>query len=64
MEIYANSLPSTHGQEQVQFIYAQPAASLVKEITAPKIPGAKSLTFDQWPKSLQDIAAGMAKMAE
>ena len=64
LEIYANSLPNTYGQDKVQFIYAQPASSLVKGITAPEIPGAKSITFDKWPKSLKDIAAEMAKLAE
>ena len=64
MEIYAKSLPNTYGQDEVQFIYAQPAGSLVEGITAPKIPGAKSVTFDQWPKSLKDIAVEMAELAE
>jgi len=64
LEIYAKSLPSTYGQDKVQFLYAQPASSLVEGITAPKIPGAKSVTFDQWPKSLKDIAAALAKLAE
>jgi hypothetical protein len=64
LEIYAKSLTSTYGQDKVQFIYAQPAASLVEGITAPKIPGAKSIAFDKWPKSLKDMAAAMAKLAE
>lgn len=63
MEIYAKSLTTTYGQDDVQFIYAQPAGSLVEGITAPKIPGAKSITFDQWPKSLKDIAIEMATLA-
>ena len=64
MEIYAKSLRKTYGQAKVQFIYAQPASSLVKGITAPKIPGAKSVTFNQWPKSLKAIAVEMAKQAD
>jgi hypothetical protein len=64
MEIYAKSLTGTYGQDDVQFIYAQPAGSLVKGITAPKIPDAKSITFEKWPKSLKDLAIGMAKLAE
>ncbi|MBT3202112.1 MAG: hypothetical protein HN350_19590 [Phycisphaerales bacterium] len=64
LEIYAKSLPDTYGMDKVQFIYAQPASALVKGVTAPKIPGAKCLTFDQWPKSLKDIAGKMAKLAE
>ena len=41
-----------------------PAGSLVEGVTAPKIPGAKSVTFDQWPKSLKDLAVETAKLAE
>jgi hypothetical protein len=64
MEIYARSLTNTYGQEEVQFIYAQPAGSLVEGISTPKIPGAKIVTFDQWPKSLKDIAVEMAELVE
>ncbi len=64
LEIYAKSLPATYSQNEVQFIYAQPANALVKGITTPKIPGAKSITFDEWPKSLKDIAVEMAKLVE
>jgi hypothetical protein len=64
LEIYAKSLQSTYGQDKVPFLYAQPASSLVEGITAPKIPDAKSVTFDQWPKSLKDIAAALAKLAD
>lgn len=64
LEFYAGSLPETYGQDQVQFIYAQPAASLVEGITIPNIPNAKSLTFDAWPKSLREIAVEAARLAE
>ncbi len=64
LEIYAKSLPGTYGQDQVQFLYAQPAGSLVEGIAIPNIPTAKSVTFDQWPKSLKEIATGLAKLAE
>ena len=64
VEVYAKSLPSTYGQEKVQFIHAQPSRALVKGITPPEIPGAKGVTFDQWPKSLKEIAIEMAKVAE
>lgn len=63
LEIYAKSLPATYGQKNVPFFYAQPAESLVEGITAPSIPGAKQVAFDQWPKSLKDIAAQMGKQA-
>ena len=64
MEIYAKSLPKTYGMDQVQFIYGQPAASLVKGITAPKIPGAKPVAMTAWPKSLKEIAIAMAKLVK
>jgi hypothetical protein len=48
----------------VQFIYAQPANSLVEGITAPEISGAKSTTFARWPKSLKDLAIQMARLVE
>ena len=64
LEIYARSLPATYGQERIQFIYAQPTAQLVQGITMPDIPGAKSVTFEAWPKTLKEIASRMAKMAE
>jgi hypothetical protein len=64
LEIYAESLPGTYGQKNIQFLYAQPANSLVQGIAAPEISGSKSTTFDQWPKSLKIIAAELARMAE
>ena len=64
LEIYAKSLSATYGQTEVQFLYAQPANSLAEGITEPNIAGAKSVTFDQWPKSLRDIAIGLAELAE
>ncbi len=64
LETYAKSLSATYGQEQVQFLYAQPADSLVEGITLPKIPGAKNVPFEQWPKSLRGIATALAKLAE
>ena len=62
LEIYAKSLSDTYGQEKVQFLFAQPASSLVEGITAPRIPGAKSASFDQWPKSLQGIAIRLGEL--
>jgi len=62
LEIYAKSLPGTHDQEKVRFLYAQPANSLVEGITAPRIPGAKSTSFDQWPKSLQRVATRLGEL--
>ena len=64
VEIYANSLVNTYGHENVQFLYAQPTGSLVEGIITPRIAGAKMATFDQWPKSLKDLATRMAQMAE
>ena len=62
LEIYAKSLPGTHDQDNVQFLFAQPASSLVEGITSPRIPGAKSTSFDQWPNSLQGIATRLGEL--
>ena len=63
LELYAQSLPQTYGQKNIPFLYAQPATTLVEGITTPDIPGAKRITIDQWPKSLKDVAAELAKLA-
>lgn len=62
LEIYAKSLPTTYGQKEIQFLYAQPTG--VEGIAAPKIPGAKRVTFEAWPKSLKEIAIGLATLAD
>ena len=64
LEIYAKSLAGTYGQDSVQFLYAQPTASLVEGITSPNLPAAKSVTFENWPKSLKELAIAMARQAE
>ena len=64
LETYAKSLPDTYEQEKIQFLYAQPASSLIEGLTAPKIKGAKSVSFEQWLKSLKSIATALAELAE
>lgn len=64
LQIFAKSLPQTYGSDRVQFIYAQPASSLVENLSKPSISDAKSVTFDRWPKSLKEIAVEMARLAE
>jgi hypothetical protein len=64
LEIHARSLPGTYGQDQVQFLYAHPTATLVNGITVPAIPNGMAVTFDAWPKSLKSIASEMAKAAK
>ena len=63
LELYAQSLPQTYGQKNIPFLYVQPSANLVEGITKPKISGGQRITIDQWPKSLKDIAAGLAELA-
>ena len=63
LEIYAKSLSSTYAQKRVPFLYAQPSESLVEGMTSPKIPGAKFITLDAWPKSLKELAHSLGKMA-
>jgi sialate O-acetylesterase len=64
LEIYAKSLPKTYGQEKVRFIYAQPSAELVQGITSPALSGAEKVTFNQWPKSLKELAIEMAEQVK
>ena len=64
LESYASSLPSTYGQAEVPFFYAQPSPQLVKGISQPKIPVAKVASFDEWPKSLQQLAQQLAEEAK
>lgn len=64
LQIYAKSLPRTYGMDRTQFFYAQPTSALVEGIGQPEIPGAKFVTFDQWPKSLKTLASELAKLAE
>jgi hypothetical protein len=64
MEMFAASLVGTYGQDRVPLLYAQPSNSLVEGIAAPKIPGAKGVTFEQWPKSLRELAIEMGQLAE
>ena len=61
LEAYAKSLPATYGQSEVPFFHAQPSASLVPGITLPRIPGAEPVTFDEWPKSLDQLARQLAE---
>jgi hypothetical protein len=63
LEIFARSLPASYGQEKVPFIYAQPSARLVPGITPPKIANAVGVEFDQWPKSLRELAAQLGTAA-
>jgi len=64
LEIYAKSLANTYGQDKVPFMYAQPTGSLVEGIKPPRIAGAKMVTFDQWPKSLRDLATDLARLVQ
>jgi sialate O-acetylesterase len=64
LETYAKSLADTYGQNKVPFLYAQPSGTLVEGIALPEIPDAKRVSFDQWPKSLKELANELAKLAE
>jgi len=63
LEVYATSMAATYGQAKVSFLYARPAESLVEGITVPNIQSAQSVEFDQWPKSLESIAAELGRLA-
>jgi sialate O-acetylesterase len=63
LSTYAKSLAKTYGQDKVLFVYAQPAAQLVERVAEPKIDNSMSVEFDQWPKSLQEIATRLGALA-
>jgi len=63
LEVYAASLAETYGQEKAPFLYAQPGVILVEGIATPRIEGALSIEFDQWPKSLEAIATQLGTLA-
>jgi hypothetical protein len=63
LEMYAKSLPRTYGQDKVLFLYAQPSTKLVNGLSAPSIPNARSVEFDQWPTNLRDLATRLGALA-
>jgi len=63
LRAYAASLPQTYGQDQVIFIYAQPATKLVSGIADPMITGARRVEFHEWSKSLRGLATQLGETA-
>jgi len=63
LNAYAKSLAKTYGQDKVSFVFAQPSAELVKGMTKPEIENSMSVEFNEWPKSLQEIAAKLGALA-
>ncbi len=64
LEAYSNSLTRTYGQEEIKFIFAHPSNNLIDGISAPKKETGQIVTFNQWPKSLKELATKMAKEAD
>lgn len=63
VEAYAASLPETYGQDKLTFLYAQPVAELVEGIEKVQIRNSMSVEFNEWPKSLKDIATRLGALA-
>ena len=63
LELYARSLPATYGQESVPFLYAQPSPKLVPGVTQSKIENSSYVEFDEWPKSLRELAVRLGAAA-
>ena len=63
LNAYAGSFVATYGQKSVPFIYAQPSAALVEGVSKPRIQNAVSIEFDQWPKSLRELATELGALA-
>ena len=53
----------TYGPRKVPLLYAQPATSLLEGIATPKIEGTRNIEFDEWPESLEAIAAQLGTLA-
>lgn len=64
LQAYAKSLPTTYGQESVEFVYAQPAAGLADGVSAPDIKGAAQVEFSEWPKTMEEIAGKLGAAAK
>jgi hypothetical protein len=47
----------------VAFVFAQPSAELVKGMTQTAIENSMSVEFNEWPKSLREIAAKLGALA-
>ncbi|MCP3916124.1 MAG: sialate O-acetylesterase [bacterium] len=62
LEAYAASLAQTYGQDEVQFVYAQPTGALVDGIGKPDVAGALSVELDEWPKSLRGLATQLGAL--
>ncbi len=62
LKAYAKSLAETYGQDKVSFVFAQPSAELVKGMTKPDIANSMSVEFNEWPKSLQEIATKLGAL--
>jgi hypothetical protein len=60
---YAASCAKTYGQDKVAFVFAQPSAKLVEGLTKPAIENSMSVEFNEWPKSLREIAAKLGALA-
>jgi sialate O-acetylesterase len=63
LKAYAASLARTYGQDTVPFVFTQPSVGLVDGIAKPEIENAMGVEFDQWPRSLQEIAGKLGASA-
>jgi hypothetical protein len=50
-------------QWSAPFLYAQPSSKLVPGITPPAIENSMAAEFDQWPKSLRELAGQLGTTA-
>ena len=63
LKTYAASCAKTYGQDKVAFVFAQPSAELVEGMTQTAIENSMSIEFNEWPKSLREIAANLGALA-
>jgi hypothetical protein len=63
LEVHGRSLAATYDREKVHFFYSRPSPELLAGIAEPKIANSRSVTFDQWPKGLRDVARQLGAAA-
>lgn len=62
LNVFAQSLPKTFGQQSVGFVFAQPSSALVNGITVPDIENRASIVIDDW-NDLGEIGTRIGKLA-
>jgi hypothetical protein len=63
LSAYAKSLADTYGQDEIAFVYAHPTVDLAPGVEIPEIENGAYVELNEWPSSLQDVAARLGELA-